>query len=360
MYATNTGKTRSGLDRADFRKEVNGKQTDLFVLTNKNGVEACFTNYGANWVSMMVPDKEGKLVDVVLGHDNIDAYLSCSYQFLGAVCGRYANRIPDGKFTIDDVEYTLPVNNVVNTIHGGAGGFNGVVWDAEMIDPQTLALTYVSPDGDQGFPGTLTTTILYTLTEENEIEINYTAQTDMPTIINLTSHVSFNLSGEDAPSCEDHLMKVNGWLYTPADKYMIPSGELRPVFNTPLDFTIEKPIGRDINQDFDSLHVGMGYDCTFIVDKKVFGEMAFAAKVRHPSNGRTLEVYTTEPCAHFYTGNSINDIKGKFGKIYPKRSAFCLEMQHATNSCNIGHFPTTILREDDVYSQTTIFKFGVE
>ncbi len=345
-----------------FRSEKDGKKIDLFFLRNKNGMEIAVTNYGAFVVSIMVPDKNGKFADVVLGHDSLNDYLNTPEKYLGSVIGRYGNRIAKGRFTLAGKEYKLAVNNGPNSLHGGITGFNAVVWDVVRVDPQALELTYLSKDGEEGFPGNLSTTLTYRLTNDNAFEIEYKATTDRTTIVNLTQHSFFNLAGQGNPTSSvcNHLLTINADFYTPMDDVSIPTGEVAKVEGTPMDFRAPHAVGERIDCNFEQLVFGKGYDHCYVLNKKEDGELSFAAKVVEPLSGRKMEVYTTEPGVQLYTGNWLSGFKGKEGATYPERSALCLETQHFPDSPNKPHFPTVVLKPGEVYTQTTIYKFGVE
>lgn len=357
-----SAESRVALQRKAFQSELNGKKTDLFILKNKNGVEIAVTNYGAFAVSIMVPDKNGKFADVVLGHDSLNDYLNTPEKYLGAVIGRYGNRIAGGKFTLEGKEYTLAINNGPNTLHGGIVGFNAVVWDAVQPDLQTLKLSYFSKDGEEGFPGNLKTELIYHLSDDNAFEISYKATTDKTTIINLTQHSFFNLAGQGRPTSTvcNNILTINADFYTPMDNVSIPTGVIAPVAGTPMDFMTPRVVGERIDNDFEQLVFGKGYDHCYVLNKKEVGELSFAAKVVEPESGRTLEVYTTEPGVQLYTGNWLGGFEGKNGATYPERSAICLETQHFPDSPNKPHFPSVVLKPGEVYTQTCIYKFGVE
>lgn len=352
--------TLSGLKRTDFQTEINGQSTDLYVLTNKNGCELCVTNLGCFPVSLMVPDKTGKMIDVVLGYQTIKGYIDNQPTYLGSVIGRYGNRISKGKFTLDGKEYSLAINNGPNNLHGGKVGFDSKVWDAKQIDVQTLELTLVSPDMEEGFPGTLTVKMIYKLTDENAFHISYEATTDKTTLCNLTNHAFFNLSGAGDSYVGDHIMQINASLYTPADDVSIPFGEIVKVAGTPMDFTTPQTIGSRIDEDFNQLVWGNGYDHNYVIDKKYPGELVVCARTVSPKTGIVLETITNEPGVQLYTGNWLGDFEGKAGKKYPKRSAFCLETQHFPDSPNKPHFPSTVLRPGEVYCSICEYKFSVE
>jgi aldose 1-epimerase len=350
--------TLSGLKKSDFITEVEGKPVALYVLKNTNGLEAAITNYGGRWVSMMVPDKDGKPTDVVLGYDKIADYLASPGNF-GALIGRYGNRIANARFTLDGVEYTLPANNNGHCLHGGPQGYHTRVWDARQVNDQTLELTYLSPDGEAGFPGNLQIKVTYTLTDDDAIDICYEATTDKPTIVNLTHHSYFNLSGVPGSQITDQLIQINADAYTPVDETLIPTGILEPVEGTPLDLRQLIPIGARIDEDFDQLQKGKGYDHNWVLNTQ--GDIsALAAKAVSEQSGIVLEVYTNEPGVQLYTGNAMSgQDTGKQGVTYPHRGAFCLETQHYPNSPNQPDFPPTLLLPGQTYQSRCIYKFAV-
>jgi len=349
------------ISKKDFGKTADGKPVELFTLTNSRGSEAAIVTYGGAVVSLKVPDKSGKLGDVVLGYDSIADYEKHSAYF-GALIGRYGNRIGKGKFSIDGREYSLATNNGENHLHGGIKGYDKVVWKARPSTDTAganLELSYLSPDGDEGYPGTLNIKVVYTLTENNELKIVYSATTDKPTVVNLTHHSYFNLAGAGNPSILDHVLTLNASRFTPTDAGSIPSGELRSVTGTPFDFTKPHGIGVRINFDEEQLKFGKGYDHNFVLDKKGKA-LSLAGTVYEKTTGRVMEVLTTEPGIQFYSGNFLDaSIKGKSGQEYPRRSGFCLETQHYPDSPNKKNFPSTVLRPGQRYSQTTIYKFSV-
>jgi aldose 1-epimerase len=345
------------LSKKDFRKTVDGKPVDLFILTNKKGFEVFITNYGAKIVSIFVPDKNGKLTDVVLGKATIDDYLNDQEPYFGAVCGRTANRIANGKFIIDSQEYKLAVNNGPNNLHGGIKGFNAVVWDVILFDDHTLELTYLSKDGEEGFPGNLTVTVTYSLTENNELIIDYKAVTDKATIINLTNHSYFNLSGAGDSYIGDHELQINADYYLPTSDVAIPLGNPESVEGTPFDFRSPHTIGERIDEEFTQLIYGNGYDHNFNINRTEEG-LTFCAKATSPQTGIVLEVYTTEPGVQLYTGNYLEgNFPGKNGHTYPKRSAFCLETQHYPDSINHPDYPSVVLKPEKVFKSKTVFQF---
>ena len=351
-------KTESNLKLEEFKKIINDKKTNLYVLTNNNGCEMTITNYGAKIVSLMVPDNNGVLVDVVTGHGSINDYLNSEEPYFGAVCGRVANRIANGKFTLDGNEYTLPVNNGPNSLHGGLKGFNAVVWDVKEALKNSIKLQYLSKDGEEGYPGNLTVTVTYSITNENSVIIDYKATTDKPTILNLTNHSYFNLSGAGDPSINDHILTINADKYLPTDETAIPYGDAEPVEGTPMDFTKPQAIGSRIIEDFQQLHYGKGYDHTYVLNKKYEKEFSFCARCESPKTGIVMEVYTTEPGMQLYTGNWMTDkLTGKDGAKYPERSAVCFETQHFPDSINKPDYPTTELHPGETFTSKTSFKF---
>ena len=350
--------TLSGLMKSDFVSEVEGKPTALYVLKNKNGAEACITNYGGRLVSVMVPDKNGKMTDVVLGYDNIGQYVQSDGNY-GALIGRYGNRINQGKFTLDDIEYTLPQNNGAHCLHGGPQGYHARMWDAKQLNDQALELTYLSKDGEAGFPGNLDIKVTYTLTDDNAVGIKYEATTDKKTVVNLTNHSYFNLSGVPGSDVLDKLVMINADNYTPVDSTLIPVG-ISPVDGTPLDLRTPVAIGKQINDPFQQLQFGRGYDLNWVLntngDKNVL-----AAKAYSPTSGIALEVYTNEPGIQFYTGNFMDGKDtGKHGVLYPHRGALCLETQHYPDSPNHPDFPSVVLNPGEKYLSECIYKFTVE
>ena len=345
-----------------FGKTADGKPVDLYTLTNSNGLEVRAMTYGGIIVSMRVPDRKGKLADVVLGHDDFDGYL-VNPPYFGAIVGRYANRIANGTFTLDGVKYTLPKNDGQNTLHGGLIGFNKVIWDAKEFKNEKgvgVAFNYLSKDGEEGFPGNLKVKVSYTLTNENQLIIDYEATTDKATPINLTQHTYFNLAGEGNGDILGHEVMLNADRFTPADKTLIPTGEIRPVKGTPLDFTTPATIGSRINDNYEQLVIGHGYDHNFVIKRKD-NSLTLAARAREPNSGRVLEVYTTEPAVQLYSGNFLDGtIVGKQGHAYKKRDGFCLETQHFPDSPNHPDFPSTILRPGTTFRSQTVFKFSAE
>lgn len=351
---------KSGLFSQAFEKTVDGKQTGLYILTNESGCEIAVTNYGAKIVSLVVPGKEGTFVDVVLGHSNIDDYLHSPEPYFGAVCGRTANRIAKGKFMLEGKEYHLAVNNGPNSLHGGLKGFNAVVWEVKNVTSHSIELYYFSPDGEEGFPGNLSVTVVYRLTPDNALDISYKATTDKTTILNLTNHSYFNLSGEGNPSIGDHLLTLNADAYLPTDAFAIPYGEPVPVKGTPMDFTQSRTIGERIDEDFEQLHFGKGYDHTFVLNKKSENEYSYVGVCESPRTGIKMEMFTTEPGVQLYSGNWMNgNFEAKNGHRYPQRSAVCFETQHFPDSINRSAYPSVVLKPGEVFQSRTTYKFFI-
>ena len=344
-------------DEHNFKENVKGKQADLFVLKNSNNFQVAITNYGGRIVSLITPDKKGNLVDVVLGYDDVKTYQKPKEPFFGALIGRYGNRIARGKFKLDGKAYQLDINDGVNTLHGGFNGFYSKVWNAKQISPKSLELSYLSKDGEGGYPGNLSVKVIYTLTDDNSIKIEYTATTDKATIVNLTNHAYFNLSGAGDSTITDHLLKMDAAYFTPIDTTLIPTGKLQPVKGTPFDFTAAKAIGADINQKNDQLKNGKGYDHNFVLNKNDGSKPV--ATVFSPKTGITMAVYTTEPGLQFYSGNFLTgkDHDGKGKAAYGYRSAFCLETQHFPDSPNEALFPSTVVKPGMTYHTSTTYKF---
>jgi aldose 1-epimerase len=349
--------TLSGLNTKDFVAKVNGKATALYILRNSTGSEACITNYGGRLVSLMVPDRERHFKDVVLGYGTIADYLAVSGNY-GALIGRFGNRIKDGRFTLDGVTYQLPQNNNGHCLHGGPNGFHAQVWDAEKLDAQTLKLTYLSKDGEEGFPGNLNVTVIYKLTDQNAIDIQYEATTDKPTVINLTNHSYFNLSGKLGSQITDHYIYINGDSITAVDSTLIPQAII-PVEGTPMDLRVPMLIRDGIDEDYEQLRFGKGYDHNWLLNTN--GSITqLAAKVYHDGSGIVMDVHTTEPGVQLYTGNSMNaDNRGKHGVTYIHRGALCLETQHSPDSPNQPSFPNVVLRPGEKYTSRCLYLFKV-
>ncbi len=352
--------TLSGLKKSNFETEIDGKQTQLFVLNNASGMEVCITNYGGIIVSVMVPDKNGTMQDVVLGFDSIDDYINIDNNF-GATIGRYGNRIGHGKITVDGVEYDLPKNNFGHTLHGGNNGFNKQVFDASQPNEQTVELTYLSKDGEEGFPGNLTTKVTMTLTDDNAIDIQYEASTDKETVVNLTNHSYFNLSGNPENTILDHLLTINADGFTPVDSTYMTTGEIVDVEGTDMDFRTATKVGERIdNFEYDQLKNGNGYDHNWVLNTN--GDInQIAATVYDPTTGIELEVYTDEPGLQVYSGNFLDgSITGKNGTVYNKRTAICLETQKYPDSPNKPDWPSPYLKPGEEYTSRCIYKFLVK
>src|SRR3989440_9953277 len=352
-------KGQARVTKESFGDTLDGKGVDIYTLTNSHGVEARIINYGGIVTSLKVPDRNGKLDDVVLGFDNLDAYLK-GRTYLGAIIGRYGNRIAKGRFTLNGGEYKLAVNNGENHLHGGIKGFDKVVWNARGLkvpNGAALRLTYLSKNGEEGYPGNLSVRVIYTLTNANELKIEYWASTDKDTVINLTSHSYFNLAGQGNGDILNHQLLINARRFTPTDAGSIPTGELKSIKGTPFDFTSAFRIGDRINDDDEQLKFGKGYDHNFVLNGRM-GTLRQAAVVYDPTSGRLMEIWTTEPGIQFYSGNFLDGtLTGKDGKVYQQRYGFCLETQHFPDSPNKPSFPTTVLRRGQQYHTITIHKF---
>ncbi len=347
------------LTHQPFGKTEEGQPVDLYTLANNTGLETKITNYGGIIVSLLAPDRQGNLADIVLGFENVEGYLG-KHPYFGAIVGRYANRIAQGKFTLNGVEYRLAQNNGENHLHGGLRGFDKAVWQAEEVSGEEeagLKLRYLSRDGEEGYPGNLAVEVVYTVTSKNELKIDYLATTDQDTILNLTNHSYFNLAGAGAGDILNHQVMLNADKFTPINENLIPTGELRPVAGAPFDFTQPAAIGARIEENDEQLRLAGGYDHNFVLNAA--GDLAeVAARVYQPDSGRVLELYTTQPGVQFYTGNFLDgSLTGKGGPVYHRRSGFCLETQHFPDSPNQPNFPSTVLRPGEVYRQTTIYKF---
>ncbi len=348
------------IDTSDFNGMVKGKKVLLFTLKNKSGITSQITNFGGRVVSLWTPDKNGSFEDIVLGYDHFQSYQGSHESYFGAIIGRYGNRIGNGAFQLNGKKYQLHRNNGTNHLHGGGKGFDAAVWDARQLNDQQLELTYLSPSGEEGYPGNLSIKVLYSLTDENELKIEYWATTDAPTLINLTNHSYFNLQGAGNGYIANHTLKINADHYTPVDSTLIPTGEIASVEGTPMDFRKPIFIGKRIDDDFEQLEFGKGYDHNWVLNKKN-NQLSLAAEVSEPNSGRTMEVYTNEPGLQFYTGNFLDrNNKGKNGKPYHRRSAFCLETQHFPDSPNHDNFPTTVLNPGEEYYSICVYKFGVK
>lgn len=352
--------TRSGLNPQDFQTEVNGKQTQLYTLTNANGIEVCITNFGGRIVSIMVPDKTGEMKDVVLGFDSIGDYINTPSDF-GAAIGRYANRINQGKFVLDGDTVKLPQNNYYgHCLHGGPTGWQYQIYTGQQLNDSTLQLTMQSPDGDNNFPGNVTAHVTYTLKSNNSIDIQYDATTDKKTVINMTNHSYFNLSGNPQNTITDNILYVNADSITPVDSTFMTTGEMLALTDNCMDFKNAKPIADALDMNNEQVKFGMGIDHNYVLNTKGNIEEV-AAKVTCPSTGITLEVYTNEPGIQVYTGNFLDGtVTGKKGIVYNQRAAICLESQHYPDSPNKPQWPSVILEPGQTYHSHCIFKFGVE
>lgn len=335
----------------------------LYTLQNSSGVTITATNYGATITSIVVPDRDGNMGDIALGYNSVESYINAvDKPYFGSVVGRYGNRIAKGTFSIEGEEYTLATNNGENHLHGGTIGFDKVVWDAKPIGDNTIEFSYLAKDMEEGYPGNVEVKVTYTLTDDNELRVDYHATTDKTTHVNVTQHTYFNLKGEGNGTILDHELMLNAKQYTPVDEGLIPTGDTPNVAGTPFDFTTAKPIGRDIDQDHQQLEIGLGYDHNWILDKGgKQGELTLAAVLSEPTTGRVVEVSTTEPGVQFYSGNFLDGrLKGKSGKTYEYRGGLCLETQHYPDSPNQPNFPSTLLKPGDEYQSTTVFKFSTK
>lgn len=350
------GAKMMSLSKDSFGHLPDGQEIEIYTLANSHGIKARIMTYGATLVSLEVPDHKGQIKDITLGHDTLEGYLKASPYF-GSTIGRYANRIAQARFTLNGKIYELAANDGSNHLHGGLKGFDKVVWKAKPVEGEKwvgVEFTYLSPDGEEGYPGNLAVKVTYLLTEDNELKINYEAETDKPTPINLTHHSYFNLKGQGEGDILDHVLMINADYFTPVNDQLIPTGEIQTVKGTPFDFTTPHPIGERINE------VPGGYDHNFVLNKKE-GELALAARVAEPESGRVMEILTTEPGVQFYSGNFLDGtIIGKGGKVYHKHYGFCLEPQHFPNSPNQSNFPSTILNPGEKFESQTILKFSVQ
>ena len=350
---------KATLKKETFGSTDSGPYVELYTLTNQSGVEAKITNYGGIVVSLKVPDRAGSLDDVVLGFDALAGYLK-THPYFGAIVGRYSNRIGKARFALGGVHYQLARNDGENHLHGGIKGFDKAVWNAkhiEVVEGVALELTYISEDGEEGYPGNLSVKVIYTLTNKNELRIDYYGTTDKDTVVNLSHHSYFNLAGQAGGDILKHQVMINADRFTSVDCDLITTGELRSVKDTPFDFTRLTPVGARINQDDEQLRFGKGYDHNFVLNKES-GTLCQAAKVFEPTSGRVMEVWTTEPGVQFYTGNFLDGhITGKGGAAYKRHSGLCLETQHFPDSPNKDNFPSTVLEKGGLYQTTTIYKF---
>ncbi|OAZ94527.1 aldose epimerase family protein [Halomonas sp. G11] len=358
------------IDKSVLGQLPDGRQVDVYRFTNANGIELQVTNYGGIILSLKTPDVDGEFDDIALGFDSLEAYLSDEYRqanpYFGAIIGRYGNRIAGGQFSLDGETYSLATNDGNNHLHGGDQGFDKVLWQAEPFENASgtgLVLRYTSEDGEEGYPGRLETQVTYTLTDNDELMVDYRATTDKATPVNLTQHSYFNLKGEGSDTILDHHLLINAPEFTPVNDSLIPTGEIRSVDGTPFDFTQPTPIGERIDQDNEQLGFGGGYDHNFVLDRDnaASDELVLAAKVWEPQSGRMVEIETTEPGIQFYSGNFLDgSLTGKRGEPYGQRSGFALETQHYPDSPNQEAFPSTILEPDETYRSRTVYRFSAQ
>lgn len=351
------------IKKEDFHKVIDGKQVSLYTLYNSKGLKLSVTNFGARVIELWTPDKDNNYKDIVLGYDSIDKYLhNKGERFLGAVCGRFANRINKGQFHIDGKEYHLPINNNGQTLHGGLQGLDSVIWEVTFVNDTRIVFKYISPDMEEGFPGTLSIEMCYELTDENEFKITYKAQTDQPTPVNLTHHSFFNLKGEGTGSINDHILQINGSSYLPVDSVLIPLGKSENVADTPMDFLRPATIGSRLDNPFSQLKIAGGYDHCWVLNKQNTDKPELAATVWEPASGRLMEVWTDQPGLQFYGGNFFDGktLSKSGDSSYEYRGAFALETQHFPDSPNQTSFPSTLLMPDNTYSHICIYKFSVK
>ena len=357
--ASESSLTLSGLDPQNFVAEKDGKTTALYTLKNAAGMEVCVTNFGGRLVSVMAPDKDGNMVDVILGFDNINDYMTKPSDF-GASIGRYANRIAGGKFELDGQTVTLNQNDGPNCLHGGAEGWQYQIYEAEQLDPQTLKLTLTDPDGHMGFPGNVTATVTYKLTDDNAVDILFSGTTDAPTVLSMTNHAYFNLSGDHALEGTDQVLYVNADNFTPADALLIPTGEFVPVEGTPMDFRTPKAVAQDIEADYEQLRLGNGYDHNWVLNT-AGDDTKVAFSLYSPVTGILLEGYTDQPGVQVYSGNFLTGrVAGKHNVLYPRRASICLETQLFPDSPNKPEWPSATLRPGETYTHHCIYKFSVK
>lgn len=361
VFCEQPKKQKFVLKTSDFQTEIGGKKTDLYLLKNEQ-IEVYITNYGARIVSLLSPDKQGIMGDVVLGFKSIADYQKAKTPFHGCIIGRYGNRIAKGNFELDGTSYQLPINNNENHLHGGPEGFHNQVWEVVSVDDNSIVMTYLSKDGEMGYPGNLSVEVTYAINDKNELLIAYKATTDKATPINLTNHAFFNLAGQAKGSINDHLLMLNADHFTPVDEGLIPLGEIRSVEGSPFDFRRAKTIGQDLNKQATDtqLRYGGGYDHNFVLNKVAEGSLDLAARVVDPKSGRQMDVYTEEPGIQFYGGNFMDggDI-GKYGNPFDYRGSFALETQHYPDSPNQDNFPNTILQPGETYQTQSIYRFSV-
>ena len=357
--ANTTSADTAAVAGAEFGRMKDGTVVNLYTLTNSQGTELKITNYGATITSLKVADKEGKLADVVLGFDSLAGYLQPGVPYFGTIVGRYGNRIANARFKLDNQTYHLAANDGPNHLHGGTKGYDKVVWQASPQGDQALKLTYLSPDGEEGYPGNLNIEVVYTLTDDNEVKIDYKATTDKATVVNLTNHAYFNLSGNLGQPILDHQVMLNADRFIPVNNTLIPTGELKPVKGTPFDFTKPTAIGQRIDAADEQLKFGKGYDHCWVLNGEA-GNMRLAATVYEPNSGRYMEVFTTEPGIQFYTGNFLDSTLSGKGVTYAHRTGFCLETEHFPDSPNQPGFPSVTLQPGDTYQTSTTYKFSTK
>ncbi|MEQ8471784.1 MAG: aldose epimerase family protein [Marinoscillum sp.] len=343
--------------RKAFQQTLDGKPVDLYLLKNANGMLVTITNHGGRIVHLIVPDKDGNPTDVVLGYNSLEGYLNTSEVYFGSLIGRYGNRIAKGQFTIDSDTFQLATNNGPNNLHGGPVGFHNVVWDVKSSSSNSVTLTYLSPDGEEGFPGNLKVEMTYSLTDDNEIVMDYSATTDKKTPVNLTNHAFFNLNGDGSGEINDHELQIRASAFTPVGSTLIPTGEITDVEGTPFDFRSPETIGSRIDFQSQQLEFGNGYDHNFVLDKGITKEPELVATVKSPMTGIEMQVLTTEPGLQFYGGNFLNGTETGKNGTYEFRGAFCLETQHYPDSPNQSDFPSTILSPGEKYHTVSIYKF---
>ncbi len=361
ISAIGDSQPQNRIQKRVFGKLADGATIDIYTLTNRNGLQAQISSYGGAVVALKTPDNRGRMADIVLGYDQPQGYEKDTSYF-GALIGRYANRIAGGKFSLNGVEYQLAQNNGENHLHGGERGFDKVVWQVQEVsrsEGPALQLSYHSKDGEENYPGNLQVDVVYILTNEDELRIEYTATTDKETIVNLTHHSYFNLAGAGTGNILSHQLTIYADRFTPVNETLIPTGELKQVKGTPFDFTVPTPIGKRINEPDEQLRLGRGYDHNFVLNKGS-DELSLAAEVYEARSGRVLQMWTTEPGMQFYTGNFLDGVRGKARKVYNQRDGFCLEAQHFPDSPNRPAFPTTVLKPNEKYTQTTVYKFSVK
>jgi len=360
--ACTTKSIQPSITSSEFGVMPNGQKSLIYTLVNQQGLEAKITDYGAKLVSLEIPDKNGLLADVILGYETLDQYLKGD-QYFGATVGRYANRIAKGKFTLEGKEYQLALNNGVNHLHGGPKGYQSLIWKSEIIDQNgfpSLKFTYHSPDGEENYPGNLDIEVVYTWKNDNSLSIDYKATTDQTTIVNLTHHSLFNLKGAGNGDILDHVLTINANAFTPVDSTLIPVGEIRPVANTPMDFTTPHPVGERISSDYEQIVKGRGYDHNWVLNKNQKG-LTLAAELYEPESGRVMKVLTTEPGIQFYSGNFLDGSQiGKGNLPYKFRFGLALETQHYPDSPNHANFPSVVLKKGEVYTQTTVYSFSIK